>query len=75
MKKNKKTYLLLIAVLAIWGLLGLVTVGVLGAFWAYAASSRKTYTCTQCGEVYKNMEFMDAQHCNVCGAKLPPGLS
>jgi len=38
-------------------------------FFLFSVVSRKTYRCAQCGEQITT-EYLDAQHCNMCGAPL-----
>jgi len=52
-------YLILGAVL----LLGLV-------LYLFSVRSRKSYRCPQCGEAIKNVEYMKAKRCGMCGAPL-----
>ncbi len=37
--------------------------------YLFAAASRKSYRCPQCGEQI-TAEYLDAKHCNMCGAPL-----
>lgn len=51
-------------------LLGFVLFGFFGLlFYLLAVQSRKHYTCPQCGERIQT-EYLDASHCNMCGAPL-----
>jgi len=39
-------------------------------FYFFSVSSRKSYRCPQCGETVKNVEYMQAKRCGMCGAPL-----
>lgn len=41
--------------------------GVTWVTWYFAAASRKTYACKQCGEKITT-EYLDAKRCSSCGA-------
>ena len=56
-------------VLAVYGGIGLLLVGLGVVFYLRAVASRKTYACPQCGEVVR-VELMRASHCNHCGTPL-----
>jgi hypothetical protein len=43
-----------------------------GGVWYFAVLSRKSYECPSCGERL-TVEYMEARHCNVCGAPLGKG--
>jgi len=45
----------------------LIALGIL--FYVLAVASRKSYRCTRCGEQI-TVEYMQASHCNMCGAPL-----
>jgi len=38
-------------------------------FYVFSVLSRKSYRCPQCGERITT-EYLDARHCNTCGAPL-----
>lgn len=57
------------AVLLIYGLGGLLVLGVAVATYAYAQSTRRRAQCSNCGEVVK-MEHDRVRHCPSCGALL-----
>lgn len=46
----------------------LVVLGIL--FYIFAAASRNSYVCPECGEEFAKMEYMNAMQCNMCGASL-----
>ena len=55
-----------------------VGLGVLGAIvllmillYASSLGSRRSYACPKCGEQLTT-EYLDAKHCNMCGAPLGP---
>ena len=37
--------------------------------YLYSVSTRKYYTCPECGEKFRT-EHMEASHCSTCGAEL-----
>lgn len=47
--------------------IGVLIVGVI--FYLRAGLSRATYTCPKC-QTRVRVELMEADHCNVCGARL-----
>ena len=49
----------------LYGLVILVPI----ALYFFSVSSRRSYRCPQCGERITT-EYLDAKHCNMCGAPL-----
>lgn len=39
-------------------------------FYYFSVRSRKSYRCPQCGETLKNVEYLKAKRCGMCGAPL-----
>lgn len=37
-------------------------------FYLFSVRSRKNYRCSQCGETIKNVEYLKAKHCGMCGS-------
>ena len=54
--------------LLIFGIVGLV-IGLPVMFYIFSRMSRKSYRCPSCGEELRT-EYLDAKHCNMCGASL-----
>ncbi|MDZ7615663.1 MAG: hypothetical protein U1E05_01590 [Patescibacteria group bacterium] len=44
-------------------------IGVPVVLYVFARMSRKLYRCPSCGEELQT-EYLDAKHCNMCGASL-----
>ena len=38
--------------------------------YLFSVRSRKSYRCPQCGETIKNVEYLKAKRCGMCGAPL-----
>ena len=58
----------LLGAFAIYILISLVIVIPL-VLYLFAAASRKSYRCPKCGEQI-TAEYLEAKHCNMCGAPL-----
>ena len=58
----------IVGVVLIWMLVGAVVL-IPVILFLFSFASRKRYRCPECGEELST-EYLDAQHCNMCGAPL-----
>ncbi len=56
-------------IVIVYGGIGVVVVLLSVVTYLFAVSSRKRYRCPSCGERIRT-EYLDAAHCNMCGAPL-----
>ena len=56
-------------VILIYGIGGLLVIGLAVVVYLFAVGSRKSYSCPQCGERVRT-EYLEARRCGHCGAEL-----
>ena len=56
-------------ILVVYGVAGLLLIGLAVAVYMLSVQTRKSYHCPACGETQR-VEHMGAHHCNMCGAPL-----